>query len=728
MKLKTWPLILILLTAACGVAGAGETDDVTRSRHERWLQRQRELRDNNILRHDTVLYTGDPSRRVDIVLLSDGYDRSELDGFRSLTDNVARSLINLTPFNNFKNYINVHRLFVESQPGEFEIGSNVGQREILICDFGKAVDLASFAPDVDLIVVVSNVRSARARSTAAGPIVTLSARGGVTNVLVHEFGHAFGHLADEYVERFGHDIPPAEEPNEVNVTLEPVPQLCKWHYWCMPTTSRGRIVNAEGAMYVSKGVYRPEANCVMRHGGTRFCLVCNEQMVRSFFKYIPPIDQQRPNSVNVIMCAGEEESFQANALEYEVSARTNAKMNWRWYLDGEPAAPTFSRSAATVLKVEAERLETGTHELVVTCDMLDERIRRDLAMMSDARYWLIELLPYPRPTITAPEKQSTRIAETLAFEVKAADLQGGGFRFYADGLPRAATFDADTGTFTWTPAEGDAGAHLVDFIAANDKITVKAQTTIAVSSGTRARQPELINVVDEYGYEGSEIRITFQANDPEGRNIVFTLSGAPPAAEFNQRTGEFVWTPSFADAADYPLRVSATNGEQPATADIILQVLNQHTEDLDVDTFFDAEQQNFDHCMILRSTNPSQRIEAADQLSKTPIAFQVAQYTRLMRDNNQHVQAAVFTKIQELLMGENGKLAQTIFILEMADKIWQFTDTEPVLELMSRVRDSINLDEAGTLLRKAASLIDTDLKRAKSYNDLRQKLRERMQQ
>ena len=102
---------------------------------------------------------------------------------------------------------------------------------------------------------------------------------------MHEFGHAFAGLADEYEEP---DNPLAllynlnVEPWEPNITTL-VDFESKWADLVAPNTpiptpntnQYNNVVGAfEGGGYLTEGMYRPQRNCMMRNYAP-FCAVCN---------------------------------------------------------------------------------------------------------------------------------------------------------------------------------------------------------------------------------------------------------------------------------------------------------------------------------------------------------------------------------------------------------------------------------------------------------------------
>lgn len=729
-KLLTCAVMVLAVVAAGRHAGA--EDEARKNRRQAWKERQEFLKLRGILKLESMIITGDPSKRLDIVILSDGFDRKGLAVYKAKSDAISRQLLNRQPFENFRNYINFHRLYIESPKGEPVLGSTVNAADILTCDRAKVEEMAQYAPDCDLMLVIARV-GRRSRSTAQGNLITLCSKSGFTNTTIHELGHAFADLADEYVEpnralRAQRQMP-LDEPAQVNVTLEPEPLLSKWHYWVIPPPYRAKIKNYEGAMYMEKDVYRPCGRCRMRHGGN-FCIVCNEKMIRTFFEKIHPIDEQSPKMVNVIICSNEKIEFTAKALAYKVSGETpRARVAWRWYLDNEPVQPKRSKSAATYYELDPARLEPGRHEIVVSCDMIDRRVRRDYSMMSDARFWRVEVLPYPKPTLKRLEKVTARVGEEISFEIEASDLEPGEFVLKADGLPKGATFDPDTGEFAWTPQEGQGGAYLIDFVAANDKVEERVQTFIIVGRGVGKgnKSPVFVDAVDENGFEGQSFDLTVKATDPDGDALVFDINGLPAGAKFDRRTGQLTWSAGYMDAAKYYLTLKVTDGLKSATAKIILTVLNARLKSDAIDGLFaDAADSNFDFCIPLRAEDPGFRLKAFRNLKNTPIAFRAAHTARLLRDQTGFVQSEAFN-LAEAQMDK--RKFMTCFLRETADKGWQFTDDRQTLELLTEIVSKSKRQSGWSkMLKKCIMALNRDMQKAARYNERRDAFREKVEE
>ena len=96
-------------------------------------------------------------------------------------------------------------------------------------------------------------------------------------VVVHEFGHSFGGLGDEYP--YGNDDPmyfADTEPWEPNLTTKH-DFASKWE----SLVKQGKAGLVEGGGYLSKGVWRGFDNCRMRtNEEPEFCLVCKEALIK----------------------------------------------------------------------------------------------------------------------------------------------------------------------------------------------------------------------------------------------------------------------------------------------------------------------------------------------------------------------------------------------------------------------------------------------------------------
>jgi len=302
----------------------------------------------------SVIENGAPSEKVDILVIAEGYTEAELPKFHKDVERMIGKLFATEPFKSRRKDFNVRALdLVEPVTGvnrprtndfrrtltgvEYNIFDS--ERYVLTLDDRRMRDIASSAP-YDFIEILVNEKT-----YGGGGIFNDQATACVDSafaeyVFVHEFGHHFAALADEYYtspvsyETTGAAEHP--EPWEPNVTANGahpkwatdagVPLPTPWEKEAFETHSRAvqkerahlRAINApesqmdtlfteerewetkffasqkyagkvgafEGAAYEPRGLYRPELDCIMfTRDEVGFCRVCRKAIERIIDEY-----------------------------------------------------------------------------------------------------------------------------------------------------------------------------------------------------------------------------------------------------------------------------------------------------------------------------------------------------------------------------------------------------------------------------------------------------------
>ena len=194
--------------------------------------------------------------------------------------------------------------------------------------------------------------------------------------MLHEIGHSFGLLADEYAGG-GPTCNNAVEPPEVNVTRESMATSIKWSYWIEPgtpvpagNTSRLGVVSAyEGAKYCDFGLYRPTFASKMRELSRPFEQVNTEQMIRRIYNFVSPIDAVSPTTTEL-------QSERCESLDFSVKTpgaiRPSGTIQTSWSINGEAVA------TGNHLAVDSCRLPIGRNRIEVEVRDVTIRVRRDL--------------------------------------------------------------------------------------------------------------------------------------------------------------------------------------------------------------------------------------------------------------------------------------------------------------------------------------------------------------
>jgi hypothetical protein len=305
-----------------------------------------------------IMKNGDPASKVDFLILGDGYTAAETAKFEKDARRLLDVLFATSPFKERKRDFNVWGLCpraVESGVSRPSTGvhrnSPLGatydafgsERYVLTFNNRALREAASFAPYEFMEILVND------RTYGGGGIFGLygtvaSDSAQAPYVFVHEFGHHFAGLADEYYTSPVAYLPAAvrAEPWEPNVTALLDPSNLKWKDLVsagtpIPTPwqkeafeehSReyskrrariraerrpeeemealfrenrdfearlfaaekyaGKVGAFEGAMYEAKGYYRPEVDCIMFTRSPSFCAVCRRAIENVINLYSRP--------------------------------------------------------------------------------------------------------------------------------------------------------------------------------------------------------------------------------------------------------------------------------------------------------------------------------------------------------------------------------------------------------------------------------------------------------
>jgi hypothetical protein len=298
---------------------------------------------------------GDPASKVDLLVLGDGYTVVERPKFEQDARRFMEALFSTSPFREHRKEFNVWGLCPAAEESGVSRPSSgiyrrspVGasydtfgtERYVLTTENRTLRDIASFAPYEFIEILVNG------QTYGGGGIFNQYATVAIDNlwagyVGVHEFGHQFAGLADEYYASAVAYLPPEKktEPWEPNVTALLDPANLKWRDlvasgtpvptpWDKDEFDRfegeiqrqrrelraagkpeaemdelfrkerakedamlgsqkyaGKVGAFEGANYEAKGAYRPEVDCIMFTRYDRFCAVCRRAIERVIGMY-----------------------------------------------------------------------------------------------------------------------------------------------------------------------------------------------------------------------------------------------------------------------------------------------------------------------------------------------------------------------------------------------------------------------------------------------------------
>jgi len=281
----------------------------------------------------TLMNNGDPHKKVDIVIIGDGYSKDDIEKFKADAEHFNNVMFGTEPFKKRKKDFNVRAVCAVSLESGIDVpDKNVWKNTALgsmYNTFGSARyvlteanqqlhNIASQVPYHFVCILINDSRYGGGgiyhQFTTTYTIENTAGQEWQRDyVYVHEFGHSFGGLADEYYTSstgYTDFYPAGVEPWEPNITRMYDPAALKWKTlvspgMAIPTdwgkyaydslgverakldrlaadyyTKREPIMKAqeeitknpallgkvgafEGAGYLSEGMYRPSLDCRM---------------------------------------------------------------------------------------------------------------------------------------------------------------------------------------------------------------------------------------------------------------------------------------------------------------------------------------------------------------------------------------------------------------------------------------------------------------------------------
>lgn len=254
----------------------------------------------------TQLAGGAPQTGIDLVYVAEGYTAAQHDLFLSDARTAMEALFDHEPFGQLRDRFNIRALFVPSEredvsrPGEglwhetpcrSHFHTLYSDRYLMTEDLFGLYDLLEGVP-VEHVIVLANTKTYGGGGIYNLYAMTSARQAWFRPVVVHEFGHSFAGLADEYFydDQYETFFPSGVEPWEPNLTtLADFSQ--KWPHLLKDSAALAEGVSVfEGGGYQSKGVYRPSNNCRMHTNQYPvFCPVCREAIERAVRYHTEPL-------------------------------------------------------------------------------------------------------------------------------------------------------------------------------------------------------------------------------------------------------------------------------------------------------------------------------------------------------------------------------------------------------------------------------------------------------
>ncbi len=271
------------------------------------------IRDYNNLNlpvYEAWIGNKDVAKAVDIVILPEGYTQAEMGKFIKDCDFFVESLCQYAPYDRYRESFNIRGLLVPSaesgctMPGDriykntamrFSFWTFDSERYCMSTDNRDIRDLAGQVP-YDQIYVLVNTEKYGGGGIYNFYCSSSSSNDFSSDVIIHEFGHGFAGLADEYYyggtyeDMYNNDL----EPWEPNITTL-VNFDAKWKDMMdkatpVPTPREKKYETTigvfEGGGYEAEGIFSPHMDCLMKtFNGDKFCPVCQRAIERMILYY-----------------------------------------------------------------------------------------------------------------------------------------------------------------------------------------------------------------------------------------------------------------------------------------------------------------------------------------------------------------------------------------------------------------------------------------------------------
>jgi len=259
---------------------------------------------------DTLIKNGPIDKRINLVIMGDGYTAAQMTQFITNATTSANYLLNTPPFSNYKKYFNVFAVKIASpQSGITHMGVATDISEpasptlAVTNNFNTRFDnynvhrniyamnptvvyavLAATFPSYDQVIILGNSTE---YGGAGGAYAVSSINAASSEIVAHEMGHSFAGLADEYWAGASFAV---EKPN---MTSGNFTTSVKWAPW-LGISAVG--IYPYDTFSPANQWFKPHKNCKMQVLNAPFCSVCKQTIIEKIHKLTNLIDDFFPDT------------------------------------------------------------------------------------------------------------------------------------------------------------------------------------------------------------------------------------------------------------------------------------------------------------------------------------------------------------------------------------------------------------------------------------------------
>lgn len=241
----------------------------------------------------------DNPKAVTLLFLPDGFTSDQLPMFIEAVEVVKKQIAVTPPFSDMLSSLRVAHAALPSEEGGIDVakrrtcfGGRFTNERIIEVDQKRAAEALDhyLGSRSGVALVVANTEQ-YGGSGGTATVFSLHPTW-MSEIALHELGHSWFKLADEYASA---GQAATMNPVEANVCGHCDREKLKWRDLVEPSTPlpttednpHGVIGAFEGAKYHSSGVYRPAFDCKMRTPGVPFCLVCATEIKEELKRHLP---------------------------------------------------------------------------------------------------------------------------------------------------------------------------------------------------------------------------------------------------------------------------------------------------------------------------------------------------------------------------------------------------------------------------------------------------------
>ena len=262
--------------------------------------------------HKYILKSGTPQEKIDVAIVAEGYTTEELLTFHADAEAAVEAILAHEPFGSHRDMFNFVAVPLVSKDSGVSVPGKGKWKDTALKAHFNTFYMDRYLTTLRLknlhdrlcgipyehIIILANTDTYGGGGIYDSYTLTTAHHPAFKPVVVHEFGHSFAGLADEYYydDQYVEYYYPGTEPWEQNITTL-ADFGSKWQDMMEEIPGQagngegqdghddGQVGNGvglyEGAGYQSKGVWRPAEDCRMRtNKADSFCPVCQRAIGR----------------------------------------------------------------------------------------------------------------------------------------------------------------------------------------------------------------------------------------------------------------------------------------------------------------------------------------------------------------------------------------------------------------------------------------------------------------